>query len=943
MNAQVCPNCTYPLLHHARQGRPYWYCLRCHQEVSHAVDTEITDISPIEMALQESYRWFNSLVQASLEGVWVLNRAGETVFVNQRMADILGYAVEEMQGKPAWYFVELGERSQFIHQTSALREVAINSRLNNHFLSQQEINQQEINQRYEVKLQRYDGTLVWVTISGQDMFDQVTEPSRSTVTSPNQSISSELSRNLATPYQEQPQHDQLGEYLGTLYMVTDLSEQKATLQERELAKEQLQEVKDTLQTVIQSSPLAIIALDGQGKVKLWNQSAEKMFGWEEQEVLGNFLPQPDDQSQSIPDQISQLLGTRGETAFADLETRYYRQDGSAVDISLSTAPLRDAQGRVVGNMGVAADITLIKQMQESLLQQAQRERLITTIAQRIRQSLDLSEILETTVLEVQKLLQSDRVLIVHFLPTEEGHADQGNVVAQALANEDIPSMRGFMLSDPLLNIANHLDRYYQGEALAVNDIDQTELAENSRQLLAFFQVKSMLVVPILQKQPENFTSSKLCNQAGDYQIESPTAIPLKSNFNCLWGLLMVHQCQELRQWDASEIDLLKQLATQVSIALWQGRLYQQAQLQAVREKTLNRLTRAIRRTLDLKTIFSTAVWEIGNQRRSRRVEIWQYFPAQQLWENVSEYRGDLDSPIGLGIEISDQNNSVTTKLKQLEIVKNRTLTHAFDTSTRITNHPDNIIYHEACLLVPLHFNNQVWGAFALVMDGYVYDWQDEEVEFIVQITDQLAIAIQQSELYLQLQNANKKLQQLAATDGLTQVANRRYFDETLAQEWHRLARDRQPLSLLLTDIDWFKSYNDHYGHQAGDDCLQRVAQAISQVIHRPADLLARYGGEEFVIVLPNTDTQGAIEVAKKIRETIAKLAIIHPDSTVSPYVTVSLGIASVIPNRKTSPKILISQADQALYLAKNQGRDRFLVYDKSTLTANQKYTLKKKG
>ncbi len=912
MNAQVCPHCTCPLLPHVRQGKPYWYCLQCHQEFTHVVDTEITDVAQIKLALQESYRWFNSLMQASLEGVWILNRAGETTFVNQRMADILGYPAEEMYGKPAWYFVELGERSQFIHQTSALREAAINTRLNNRGLHQQETNQQEINHQYEVKLQRYDGTLVWVTISGQDMFEMVAEPS------------------------------QIGEYLGTLYMVTDLSKQKATLQEWELAKEQLQEVKDTLQTVIQSSPLAIIALDGQGKVKLWNQSAEKMFGWEEQEVLGNFLPQPNDQSQPIPDQISQLLGTRSETSFADLETRYYRQDGSAVDISLSTAPLRDAQGRVVGNMGVAADITLIKQMQESLLQQAQRERLITTIAQRIRQSLDLSEILETTVIEVQQLLQSDRVLIIHFLPTEEGNTNHGNVVAQALADDTVPSMRGFMISTPLLNVANHLDRYYQGEALAVSDVDQTEIAENSRQLLAFFQVKSMLVVPILQKQPDNFTLAKLSSNSETHQIESPVAIPLNSNFNSLWGLIMVHQCQELRQWDSSEIDLLKQLATQVSIALWQGRLYQQAQLQAIREKTLNRLTRAIRRTLELKTIFSTAVWEIGNQHRSQRVEIWQYFPSQQLWENVSEYRGDLDSPVGLGTKISDRDNSVTSKLKQLEIVKNRSLAHAFDISSRLSNHPDHLV-HEACLLVPLHFNNQVWGAFALVMDGYVYDWQDEEVEFIVQITDQLAIAIQQSELYLQLQNANKKLQQLAATDGLTQVANRRYFDETLAQEWHRLARERQPISLLLTDIDWFKSYNDHYGHQAGDDCLQRVAQIINKVIHRPADLLARYGGEEFVIILPNTDTQGAIKVAKKIREAIAKLAIIHPDSTVSPYVTVSLGIASVIPNRKASPKILISQADQALYLAKNQGRDRFLIYDKSTLTANQKYTLKKKA
>lgn len=854
MNAQVCPNCAYPLLCHLRQGKPYWYCLHCHQEAVYAVPTRITEIEQVELALQESYRWFNSLIRASLEGVWVLNRSGETVFVNQQMADLLGYSLEEMQGKPAGFFVEPGERPQFMQH------------LQNR--------QQGIDAQYEVKLQHRNGTLIWVTISGHGMYDHQ------------------------------------GEYLGALGMVTDISGRKRS-------EEQLRELKDTLQTVIQSSPLAIIALDSQGKVKLWNQSAEKMFGWDEQEVLGSFLPHPDGQ----PEQFSQLLGVSEETYFADLETRYYRHDGSVVDISLSTAPLHDAQGRVVGNMGVAADITLIKQMQESLLQQAQRERLITTISQRIRQSLDLQEILETTVVEVQKFLQSDRVLIVHFL-----HPDQGNVVAQALSSDSVTSMRGFMINAPLLNVANHIDRYYQGEVLAVNDVDRTELADSSRRLLEFFQVKSMLVVPILQKQPETFPE--------DNQAEPSLSIPIKSKFNCLWGLMIVHQCKELRHWQSPEINLLKQLATQVSIALWQGRLYQQAKLQAVREKTLNRVTRAIRRTLDLKTIFSTAVWEIGNQLRSQRVEIWQYFTLQKVWRNVSEYRGDLDAIVGLGTEISDEDNSVTSKLKQLEIVTNRTLTHALDQTNPVGN--------EACLLVPLHFSSQVWGALAVVMEGYIYDWQKEQIEFMMQLADQLAIAIQQSEIHFQLQDANKKLQQLASTDGLTQVANRRYFDETLSQEWQRLAREGLPLSLLLTDIDWFKSYNDHYGHQAGDDCLQQVAQAIDRTINRPADLLARYGGEEFVILLPNTNTSGAMQIAKKIRQSIARLAIPHPDSTVSPYVTISLGIASIIPTPDIPSNLLISQADQALYLAKNQGRDRFLVYDKSTLTVSQKYTLKKK-
>ncbi len=903
MNAHVCPDCGYPLLCHVRHGIPYWYCLHCRQEAAYAIETELTEIKEVELALQESYQWFNSLIRASLEGIWVLNRSGETAFVNQQMADLLGYTVEEMQGKPAWYFVEAGDRSSFVEH------------LRNH--------QKDVAEQYEIKLQHRQGASIWVTISGHGVYDR------------------------------------LGEYIGALGMVTNINDRKHS-------EERLRELKDTLQAIIQSSPLAIIALDLQGKVKLWNQSAEKMFGWEEAEVLGNSPPTLPDQPDQFS-QLSQLLeGTLPESYLQDIETRYYRQDGSVVDISLSTAPLHNAEGEVVGNMGVAADITLVKKMQESLLQQAQRERLIAMIAQRIRQSLDLQEIIETTVVEVQKLLESDRVLIIHYLSP-----GQGSVVAQALAREEISSMRGFVVTDSLLNIASHLDKHHQGEVLVINDVDRADISDHSRQLLEFFQVKSKLVVPILHPYPDRQPQSSYSispdlhsdssgeslnhqrNSAKNLQTKlpepnfqpdaetnsqppAPTQIDptLENNRHNLWGLLIVHQCQEPRQWQTSEINLLKQLATQVGIALWQGQLYQQAKLQTARERTLNRVSKAIRRTLDLKTIFSTAVWEIGNQLQSQRVEIWQYQSDQKVWVNVSEYRGDLDALVGLGTEISDRDNTVTDYLKQLQIVKNRNLVPALDQRDLMDN--------EACLLVPLHFSDQVWGALALVMGFYIYDWQEEEIDFMLQIADQLAIAIQQSELYLQLEHANKKLQQLAATDGLTQIANRRYFDEIVYHEWQRTKREEQPLSLIIVDIDWFKSYNDHYGHQAGDDCLRRVAQAIAKVTKRPADTLARYGGEEFVILLPNTDTQGAAQITKEICQSVINLEIPHPDSNISPYLTVSAGVTSLVPSIDTSPDQLISQADQALYLAKNNGRNQFLIYSQSVLPTNPKYAKKRK-
>jgi diguanylate cyclase (GGDEF)-like protein len=177
-----------------------------------------------------------------------------------------------------------------------------------------------------------------------------------------------------------------------------------------------------------------------------------------------------------------------------------------------------------------------------------------------------------------------------------------------------------------------------------------------------------------------------------------------------------------------------------------------------------------------------------------------------------------------------------------------------------------------------------------------------------------------------LQAANQELQRLAYLDGLTQIANRRLFDERLSQEWPRMKREQLPLSLILCDVDYFKQYNDTYGHQAGDDCLRLVAQALATAARRPPDLAARYGGEEFAVLLPNTSLTGAMGVANVIQAHLKTLQISHRNSTVSQFVTLSFGVASLIPNDQTAPEQLLSQVDQALYQAKLAGRDRINIY-----------------
>lgn len=170
----------------------------------------------------------------------------------------------------------------------------------------------------------------------------------------------------------------------------------------------------------------------------------------------------------------------------------------------------------------------------------------------------------------------------------------------------------------------------------------------------------------------------------------------------------------------------------------------------------------------------------------------------------------------------------------------------------------------------------------------------------------------------------EKVRKLSFQDGLTNIANRRYFDQFLKKEWRREQRYSHPLSLMMIDIDHFKDYNDHYGHQQGDYCLQKVAKQLARRFSkRPGDLCARYGGEEFCIILANTSLEQAAEMAEKIRRAVAKMKVPHEQSTVSDYVTVSIGVASVIPKRQCQPKQLVEAADQALYAAKENGRNRF--------------------
>ncbi len=221
------------------------------------------------------------------------------------------------------------------------------------------------------------------------------------------------------------------------------------------------------------------------------------------------------------------------------------------------------------------------------------------------------------------------------------------------------------------------------------------------------------------------------------------------------------------------------------------------------------------------------------------------------------------------------------------------------------------------MITGLDDQESVDRAFAVGATDYV----TKPIHFAV-LRQRVRRLIQQSKLYQKLEIANRELQRLASLDGLTGVANRRRFDQYLEAEWQRLSREKLPLSLILCDIDFFKKYNDSYGHQAGDACLRQVADALRFCARRSVDLVARYGGEEFAVILPNITEAGAGQVAEEMRSVVNTLEIPHVQSAVSQHVTLSLGVACMNPTSSTSPSMLVAAADAALYQAKAAGRNR---------------------
>ncbi|MEL7007992.1 MAG: diguanylate cyclase [Cyanobacteria bacterium J06588_4] len=386
------------------------------------------------------------------------------------------------------------------------------------------------------------------------------------------------------------------------------------------------------------------------------------------------------------------------------------------------------------------------------------------------------------------------------------------------------------------------------------------------------------------------------------------------------------------------------LARSLRYAIARQRQQFELRQQALMKQMLDR----IRNSIDLEAILQTTATVIQEFFASERVLIYrcagaglpettivsQSADAQFDREAIEQFIGAVNYPslhaiLSESTSVQIVEDTLENPRGELQVIEPQLvrsysilpiwLSKSFDYAH------DNFTLAEIARAAQEQEKPKLWGMLVAYNTKEPRRWQAWEIGFLQRLTTQVTIAIEQSQLCCELQVANQKLQKLAILDGLTGIANRRYFDLVLDKEWQRLAREQQHFSLILCDIDYFKVYNDTYGHQQGDRCLQKVAQILQQSTRRPADLVARYGGEEFALILPNTNAPGALFLAHQIVRYLAGKKIPHKHSPVSNFVTLSLGITTKIPDSKQPSSTIIEVADNLLYKAKRAGRNQVAV------------------
>lgn len=348
------------------------------------------------------------------------------------------------------------------------------------------------------------------------------------------------------------------------------------------------------------------------------------------------------------------------------------------------------------------------------------------------------------------------------------------------------------------------------------------------------------------------------------------------------------------------------------------------------------IAESLQESVNLKAIFNQTLTELSRLLVADRVCLYQLSMTTDeqpllISETVPHFADNYDELLQIYDHYLATNPSVLGFYRQgkIQTITNETNEPLSDADAQLLAK----LQLQSHIAVPIVIHEELWGLLMIQYQQHTHKLSGIDSELLQGVTAQLAIAIQQWQLQKQLEIAQNKIASLNTLDDLTHIANRRYFDQYLEQEWQRMAREQQYLSVILCDIDYFAVYNHAYGYNAGDFCLQQLALALSLTCKRPADVVTRYRGGTYGIVLPHTNLQGTQAVAKQIQESIRQLEITHERSPIDQFLTLSLGCSSMIPTLELLPENFVALAEKALAEAKARGGNQVIFSDTDLLVA----------
>ncbi len=536
--------------------------------------------------------------------------------------------------------------------------------------------------------------------------------------------------------------------------------------------------------------------------------------------------------------------------------------------------------------------------------------MIEKIAESVRQSLDLDEILNTAVLELGKALGASRCCLA-LVEDEQPIVDVTDGGSHLEFN--------YVWWDP-----QRQGTALQNRSIVVTDRSILKSILEHKAILSLDVMDQSTFAPMFERDeasPEDWRS-----------VKTLIACPIVLN-DAPVGMILVHQCDNRRAWLDLELQLVEAVARHVALAMEHANLFAHTKRLAEQELLINRIVRATRSSLDTDVILNTVTSELGRALDADYCQIAQPRPEGPLVITHEYVREGLESRKGLGLygprmdfDPSDEGKAELrtvlgidlASLKEIDVTAQEAPIAVISDVTEDKRAEPfaeflNVIGSKSVVAAPLLQDDRVLGILILHQCDRVRDWDGVDVHLVSSLADQLAVAISHAQLFSQV-----KYQ--AITDGLTGLYNHVYFKNRLAEELNRAHRKSKTCSLLMLDLDKLKQINDTFGHPVGDAAIRQVATMLKTLL-RSGDTAARYGGEEFAVILPETPLAEATMIADRLRRNINR----NPVPGLG-HISTSIGVAS-FPSQATSGEELIDRADKALYVAKRGGRNRVCVWD----------------